>query len=189
MTMREHHLSFPILVIFSCVPESRIVWLHKEENTLVSTDCAKNNRAQFRFRAIIFRFSASAVCVLRYFVRFFAFVLFFSFFVFRFFFLFCFVLLFLFCFAKLETSLLLANTYGYMVAQRSLLVYMADSSIRIEGKFSHSAPVYGLWLPDKPSYPHPLFEGTRAAIKMKNKHFEGVRSDSTIFYKSPRTEL
>ena len=39
--MREHHLSLPIPVIFSCVPESRIVWLHKEENTLVSTDCAK----------------------------------------------------------------------------------------------------------------------------------------------------
>ena len=120
------------------------------------------------------------------FCAFFCFCFVFFFFCFSFLF---FVLLFLFCFAQLETSLLLANTYGYMVAQRSLLVYMADSSIRIEGKFSHSAPVYGLWLPDKPSYPHPLFQGTRAAIKMKNKHFEGVRSDSTIFYKSPRTEL
>lgn len=89
--------AFPFPFIFSCVPESRIVWLHKEENTLVSTDCAKNNRAQFRFRAIIFRFSDSAVCVLCYFVRFFAFALFFSFFVFRSLFLFCFAFPFLFC--------------------------------------------------------------------------------------------
>lgn len=122
-------------------------------------------------------------------MRFFAFALFFSFFVFRSFF-FCFVLLFLFCFAQLETNLLLANTYGYMVAQRSRLVYSSSNSgVRNEGKFSHSAPVYGLWLADKPSYPHPLLHRTRAAIKMKNKYFEGVRSDSTIFYKSPTTEL
>ena len=124
-------------------------------------------------------------------------MLFYAFFCFCFvFFLFCFsflffVFLFLFCFAQLETNLLLGNTYGYMVAQRSRLLYSSssDPSGRNEGKFSHSAPVYGLWLADKPSYPHRLFHRTRAAIKMKNKYFEGVRSDSTIFYKSPTTEL
>lgn len=105
---------------------------------------------------------------------------------------FFFVLLFLFCFAQLETNLLIGNTYGYMVAQRSRLLYSAsaaNSSGGNEGKFSRSAPVYGPWLADKPSYPHPLPHRTRAAIKMKNKYFEGVRSDSKIFYKSPTTEL
>ena len=124
------------------------------------------------------------------FCAFFCFCFVFFFFCFSLLFLFFFVLLFLFCFAQLETNLLLANTYGYMVAQRSRLVYSSSySRIRNEGKFSHSAPVYGLWLADKPSYPHPLLHRTRAAIKMKNKYFEGVRSDSTIFYKSPTTEL